>query len=95
VHLQFTKLKAAVWNIFYFLFNTHATIVFTAKILKKNTQPKTPGHRLRKKVAIFSYTFLLQTRCGKNWTRRIWENTRRREDAVLAVSHNSTSLAIR
>jgi hypothetical protein len=50
---------------------------------------------LRKKVTIFSYTFLLQTRCGKNWTRRIWENTRRREDAVLAVSHNSTSLAIR
>jgi hypothetical protein len=35
-------------------------------------------------------------RCGKNWTRRIRENTRkRREDAVLAVSHNSTSHAIR
>jgi len=51
---------------------------------------------MRKKIAIFSCTFLLQTRCGKNWTRRIRENTRkRREDAVLAVSHNSTSLAMR
>jgi len=50
----------------------------------------------KKKLLFFSYTFLFQTRCGKNWTRRIRENTRkRREDAVLAVLHNSTSLATR
>jgi hypothetical protein len=38
---------------------------------------------------VFSYTFLFQMHCGKNWMRRIWESTRRREeDAVLAVSHS-------
>jgi hypothetical protein len=51
---------------------------------------------MRKQINTSSKTFLLQTRCGKNWTRRIRENTRRRrEDAVLAVSRNSTPLAIR
>jgi len=51
---------------------------------------------MKKKNSIFSYNFLLQMRCGKNWTRRIRENTRkRREDAVLAVLHNSTSLVTR
>jgi hypothetical protein len=70
-------------------------------IFKNNTLPKTPGNIMQqqheeKNIYYFLLHFLLQTRCGKNWTRRIRENTRkRREDAVLAVSHNSTSLAIR
>jgi hypothetical protein len=69
-------------------------------MLKISAQPETSGDTIQQQVqntnAIISYTFLLQMHCGKNLTRRIRENTRRRrEDAVPAVLRNSTPLTSR